>query len=67
MANYIHRPCVFDIKHIKGSTTPADVISRTVERVDFCANDLDDDSVLVRPVDAGFDQDLTRGGATGGL
>ena len=30
---------VFDIKHIKGSTTPADFISRTVERLDFCARD----------------------------
>jgi len=63
MANYIYGryvcKTVFDIKHIKGSTTPADLISRTVKRVDYCANDLDDDSILVRPLDAGFDQDLT--------
>jgi len=50
---------VFDIKHIKGQRPPAGFISRTVERVDFCANDLDDNSVLVRPLNAGFDQDLT--------
>ena len=30
---------VFDIEHIKASTTPANFISRTVERVDLCAND----------------------------
>jgi len=52
------------LRHIKGSTTPADFISRTVERVDFCANDLDDDSVSVRPLDAGFNQDLTTEACT---
>jgi len=44
--------------------TPADFISRTVERVDFYANDLDDDSVLVRPLSAGFDQNLTTEACT---
>jgi len=44
--------------------TPADFILRTVERVDYCVNDLDDDSVLVRPLDAGFDQDLTTEAST---
>ena len=55
---------VFDIKHIKGSSTPTDFISRTDERVDFCASDLDDDSVLVRPLGAAFDQNSTTEACT---
>ena len=44
---------VFDIKHIKGKLTPADYISRAVEYNDPTANDLDDDSALVRVMDSG--------------
>jgi len=44
---------VFDIKHIRGKLTPADYISRAVEYNDPTANDLDDDSALVRVIDSG--------------
>jgi len=43
---------VFDIKHIRGKITPADYISRAVEYEDPTANDLEDDSALVRVMDS---------------
>ena len=59
MQNYM-----FDIFHLKGSTMPADFLSRTVEQKDEQAADLEDDSALVFTIGAANEQDRGPTSAT---